>query len=388
MSFYGYTPQTPDLSGIERAGQSIGSVIAAIPGKVRQKKHDEANLELTQRKFDEFNKGVEAAKKDWDAMQNSVKSFRNIITKKGKTLIEKGLLSQDQLEEDINMLPLALNSYKKDIPAYLKLLGNNYNTLLDKYDKKLTQLQIGEKVTQAISGQPGGMVGVGEEKFIETAPGEGFTEQNIEQLPAVSMAETQEQAAQRLPKDVTMTQAESVPAFSTLPTEEDIYKRNMDKQKAEAVNKKIAKDNEMDELDKMYKQAQIRSANARTAKSYADIKNAEEMRKQGYDRLITNDKRQMANNNKLIRQLEKDLENLEGWDKASNVEIEEKIKDLEFKNQVIQRHIDEKRARQKMYGAKPGETRQFAPTSVIQDTQEKSMQRQKANRKPLSTFLR
>ena len=38
MSYYGYTPKVADMSGIERAGQTIGGTIAGLPEKIEAKK--------------------------------------------------------------------------------------------------------------------------------------------------------------------------------------------------------------------------------------------------------------------------------------------------------------------------------------------------------------
>ena len=108
-----------------------------------------------------------------------------------------------------------------------------YAKLAEKAKAQQEQAKLGETVQGAVGGSPAKRIPetVGQRNFVQAGPNEGggFVEQDITQraqdIPGTPPAQTQQEAAGRIPPDVTTKQAESVPAYSTLPTEADIAKQ-------------------------------------------------------------------------------------------------------------------------------------------------------------------
>lgn len=348
MGFYGYNRKEADLSGIERAGQTIGGAIGQLPENIRNQKADEDRQAALQ-------KAADMATKDWGSMETSAKAIKSTYQKKAKALIEQGLYTKEQLDEDMQLLPIPMQAHKKDVLGYMKNLGTNYNTLLDKLDKISSKQQTGQAVGEAVKGSPAGMEAVGEKKFIEQEPGKGFIEQDIQQVDAVPAATTQEEAAGRLSPEVTMEQAEQVPAFQTLPTQEDLTKR------AQAKAKKTA-DTEMDALEREYKRAQIDLAKANKSKAYESIDKMkqdlllkEQALQKVYDFEIVDQESKITKMDEEIKALKEGEEQLGGgilvdWDAINALERQKREK---------KRKISELDARSKGLGQKPGETRKF-----------------------------
>jgi len=179
MGYYGYRPQRKDYSAIRDIGNIVGGAVQQIGGVVEAAK---------------------AAKENWSAMEDAYKSIKSAYQKQATPMVESGVLTQEDLENNLGMLPPPTTIHKKNPEGYLTTLRSGWRNISDNLAKKQQAMQqvqrsqaIGGAVSEQMAGRPATteMQPTGPEQDVG-----GFTEQDITQVrrPEISPAETKEQA--------------------------------------------------------------------------------------------------------------------------------------------------------------------------------------------------
>lgn len=159
----------PDKYGIARASQVAGQTIANIPNLKREKEEYDYKNKMRQT-------AIEEAEKDWGRMEDAWKVIKTQYTKKAQPLIEKGLMTEDDLNADIKMLRMPTSSDKKNPGDYIDNTAKTYSNLIQKIDQKSRQAGLAEDVSRAARQEVGPM-----KKYTPpgSVGGEGFQEADV-----------------------------------------------------------------------------------------------------------------------------------------------------------------------------------------------------------------
>lgn len=231
----------PDRYGIGAATQEIASGIEKLPTAMKQ--DEEYKYQQEQRQ-----KAVEEAKRNWGAMESSWKTIKSQYQKKAQPLIEKGLMTQEDLDTDLRMLRMPTDADKKDPGAYIDNTGKTFANLIQKIEQKSRQAGLTGAVAEA-SRERFGAPTVGEEQQVQTPTGETFTEAPITSRPRMPGAQTQQEFAQAPEVQAmapTTEELGQVPQYATAPTAEGLQKQQLaqDKLDIQKMKTQLATDKE------------------------------------------------------------------------------------------------------------------------------------------------
>ena len=293
-------------TGIRAGFGAMGQALTQMPGEIRAEREYEYLQE--QRRI-----AVEEAKKNWGEMEDTWKVLKKQYGKMVQPLLESNQMTFDEYSSNLNMIPKPTQADKKNPDQYIDRLSQAYGSVIKDAKKRIRTQQVAPQVQEAVVGKqlperevtqttgyqetaPAARAEGAAKGYAEGAPpgqyvsGEGqpaargFSTYQPEfqktALPAMQepAARTREEASQRLPSDITATEAEQVPAYKELSTGLQIQKQ---KSLDEYRKKMLAKGFGEDEWDKVkWKYEYMQDERARDSRTELSLEDDKRMLKQ------------------------------------------------------------------------------------------------------------
>jgi len=278
---------------VAKIGSDIGKTISDLPAKIAADKKSKVDEE-------QRTAYLKAVKEDSSLLDISQKSLKKTYAEYVKPLVDKGVISQEEMNANLKSFPIARETDKLNdvsLDNYRKNLGKKFNELMvdaqnrsKKYttDKTIsgemapkTQVKAGAPVedpqsmkTMPMQGGPGQEQGAITETDITERPAEWETTQEAPKTQQELMANVAKADA-----SITGKEVEASTAYGSLQSQE-----HLDKMAAQEA--KTAKKADMDELDRLYKMSQINYNNVKAGKVPEDIERAKEHSDVSFERLV------------------------------------------------------------------------------------------------------
>ena len=258
MGYYGFSPQQKNRGAtIAGVGAMIGQTVAGLPKIIREEKKFKYDEE--QRK-----KAIEAIQKDSTQMDLAYKALKGQIKTRGTPLVAAKIMTQEELDSYLSMLPMLKESDKLDVKSlngYIERFGSIRQKLIDTITSKEKKLQIKGAIAgkpaevgtlpSGIPGQsresatlatqpiipgeeavPGQSQGLGQAGGAATIPQANLQSgRAFEVSPAIAPAQNKENASKMLGAGITSPEAEDIPAYNELPKQSDIDKSKFAEEK-------------------------------------------------------------------------------------------------------------------------------------------------------------
>jgi len=357
-------------AAIANVGATIGGTIAGMPQKIAAQK--EYKYKQEQR-----DKAWGALQKDASIIDIQYKAFKNMYKTRAQKLVEAGVMTQDEVDANLQSFPMPREGDKLDRKAFdsyiermgertVKLLGG-LNEREKKIREKGQQEQLGMDVQEQLRDKTMGKFGparaIPGAQPTQIAGPDGtpqFTETPItrdtgkEYIPG---AKTQDELMSRMSEtnpQYTKDEVMSTTGAASVPSEAD-------KEKQDRLAKKEARLQDMNDYQEAMMNYRWATHNYKKTKDKRTLQQAEDRGKQAINKLVSSiENKQVAEIDEQIKAL-KNPQPPSQFEDAPPIDYDA-IAELETQKKNLKDQIDQLNAEKKMFGAVKNETRAFSPT--------------------------